>query len=511
MACASTSSFVAPTDGGSPDATAVDGGSPDATTADASGTGDAAPADSSASDATGFDATPEAGHDFDAASFGPLAPKSGTRILVRSWLSDDGFLRFEGLFDTHLNTGCELDTADDGKTRCIAYDALFTGVFSDMNCTARVVQSETCGSTAYVRESVSGAPACSTAVTVAQAGAKVTGEVFQLAGSNCTSAGVAGAPGGVDYVSLGAAVAASTFVEFTEQKVSLATGVETSVFVGSDGARFWQGELRDTTHGDVVANIVEATDKTMRVVPLVFPEPQAFFADSACSTPLATLPVNNCSATPTIWARTETDVCDTFQHVYPVGAAHAAPPFAPQGAACVAGHPLPNVALFDVGPELPPSDFVEAVPIMAGGTRLAAQTYTIGGQPLLGHQNAVDQVTGELCYFEAASDGMVRCLPARPAEALYTDPNCATPPIFGQYVGDPCAPRTKFGEVVEGFPCQITKRIYQLGAQITPAPATTYAKIPNDGTCKPVMRSNYQYNQGTEMPAAMFARATLAY
>jgi hypothetical protein len=137
-------------------------------------------------------------------------------------------------------------------------------------------------------------------------------------------------------------------------------------YVGTDGSKVPAGVLDSMLATTCVYNT--AADGTTRCLP-PGSDASAAYADSACTTPLATVP-KGCAATKYALRTIPTKgTCETAQpiHVYGLGAA-----FTPgmdvyesggSGGGCVAISSMALTTIYDlysVGAELPPSTFVQA-------------------------------------------------------------------------------------------------------------------------------------------------------
>ncbi len=69
----------------------------------------------------------------EAASGGGIESRSGSRIKVRSWRSDEIEV-FDGLFDSELEVACTFRPAADGQLRCLPGPSNVSVIFSDASC-----------------------------------------------------------------------------------------------------------------------------------------------------------------------------------------------------------------------------------------------------------------------------------------------------------------------------------------------------------------------------------------
>lgn len=153
--------------------------------------------------------------------------KSGTRIEMRRFTQNgaDGSVheQYVGPFDTQLNTACNVQGAADDKLRCLPVTAVYIGAiyYSDSGC-SRVLgytNAATCAAPASLpsyalRQEVAGCSASGVRYHVHPVTGVYTGTAYAGTPASC-SALPATAATAYRFLSLGAEVPASSFVEFS--------------------------------------------------------------------------------------------------------------------------------------------------------------------------------------------------------------------------------------------------------------------------------------------------------
>jgi hypothetical protein len=141
-------------------------------------------------------------------------PTSGSRLKPKYRVADDGAKEYlAGLwYDSQRGEDCSFATAADGVERCLPQGAGF-GFYGDMGCTMPIAAVQSgCAAPKYAVHTVATACGDDLGVHVYAAGAPATlTTVYAQSGHSCFAAGTASASG-YTYYSVGAEVAATSFV-----------------------------------------------------------------------------------------------------------------------------------------------------------------------------------------------------------------------------------------------------------------------------------------------------------
>lgn len=91
-----------------------------------------------------------------------------------------------------------------------------------------------------------------------------------------------------------------------------------------------------------------------------------------------------------------------------------------------------DVEYFDVGPEVPPSEFVEASAVVEPATSRLTYLTRVGSDGSRARLRAYDEELGTSCFPAVATDDLLRCGPwttANVLQGMFVDPTCETPAV----------------------------------------------------------------------------------
>lgn len=135
------------------------------------------------------------------------------------------------------------------------------------------------------------------------------------------------------------------------------TRLKARYHVGSDGSRIQAEQWYDTTLGHT-CSALPMKDGTRRCVPLGIGT--YHFADAACEQPFGVITNKNCAPEAKYAQSFEPEACNLHYKIYSVKAPiEPAQVFAVVGGTCQAATKTPDWQYFELGNELPPSDFVQ--------------------------------------------------------------------------------------------------------------------------------------------------------
>jgi hypothetical protein len=440
-----------------------------------------------------------------------LYPRGGSRIVARYHDLSDGARFFAQYFDKKLGTACFPQLAEDSMIRCLPSSSLdSTALFSDGTCTTRLAYAPkaSCDAHQYVIESTAGIGFCAPKHVAYPIASTTPATTFfeKDPGGACIAA--TPSPDG-EYFPIGAKIAPSEFVAFTEANEPIAGGVSIHVLAGEDGSRATVGyELFDDKRGKGCQPAF-GSDKVPRCIPSGL---RAFsFGDPGCTQRVAF--DDHCEPSGVL-----TDPSVAVALIEPVDqCAHAFPSRVfPTGAvrtshdvwfgtpAACNGPTVESDDHYDLGPEIAPATFPELTFGKVGGSRIVAETFGAGGTSLV-HFDPIDAKEGISCIIDKATDGVLRCLPIGPSVGLFfSDDKCTVPLAAGD---ETCEP-TKYLVTFQAT-CGAGTRVNAAGTRIESASSTFFTTI--GGPCAQFVgsTSKYLWSLGPEVAPATFVDAKL--
>jgi hypothetical protein len=271
----------------------------------------------------------------------------------------------------------------------------------------------------------------------------------------------------------------------------------------SDGAQsYWS--FYDTLL-DAPCAAGTASDGKLRCLPLTYAAPDSgYYADSSCSTPLAT-DSGGCMSAPSTYA------IDPLSHdVYPLTGAFTGTVYSGTPASCsvVAATAGP---VYSVGAVLAPSSLVAVTKLSPGqapvpapgdvdqnGTRIQFRAL-VTADGASAPDWMYDSQVGQVCSFSMGTDGQERCFP--PIDHLYgyyADASCATP-----VYGTPPSLSVGYVEDFDEQTCSVSS-YYAVGAPYT---GTVYANA--SGPCSIIGNSSNVFYSLSPFAVTGFATATV--
>jgi hypothetical protein len=169
----------------------------------------------------------------------------------------------------------------------------------------------------------------------------------------------------------------------------------------------------------------------------------------------------------------------------------------PGSATCAAQNVGPGRRLYDLGP---PITLATVTRTPVGTTRIQA-IEDAAGSARANEYDVHDSQLGVECRPQNAADGVLRCLPSRPAyaTAYFADAACTQPLMLAAYGQPACATLPPL--IIED---PSGPRVYQAGAKYTLP--FYYSATP--GSCSLVTPSSDEYVLGAEIPPSSFATIT---
>jgi hypothetical protein len=272
---------------------------------------------------------------------------SAFRLAAVLMETDDGARSAFSLHDTAGGFDCGLAPATDGALRCLPLSPVtVASSFTDAACSqpAGAGGSPACGEIAHARRAIAAACPARTAVF---AGGPRAGELFARSAAGCRPTT------GVGYT-LGAELPPGTFAAGAPGLHPGPGRLRMRLARSSVGAQR-TGQMVDTQlQVDCAAQV--AADGTTRCLPTDTADASNHFADAACSVRLGRRAAGACAATHAVVLQNA--MCPVRRQILRLDAPHAGPVFegTPEGGCRAAAG---DASYFAVGPEIPPSEFVE--------------------------------------------------------------------------------------------------------------------------------------------------------
>lgn len=276
-----------------------------------------------------------------------------------------------------------------------------------------------------------------------------------------------------------------------------------------DGLAVFAG-YRDTQQGQACAFAV-AGDGVLRCLPSGGGVASAstsvrYFADAACSRPIATYAGGPCATPPRTISISDASSCPSRSRQYAVGARVSgyAGYSRDDTGACVSVGFSTNTELYEIGVELAPSTWVAAREQAAPAVSGLARIDLVAEDGARGLSAFVDAARGASCNFRIAADGAARCVPSSAAyvtTSMFADAACSAALATRSTSSCP-APAFALASTQAG--CTTQTRVHATG----PSAAPYYASPTG---CAPFASgiSQQYYRVGVEVPASSFAQGSL--
>jgi hypothetical protein len=263
---------------------------------------------------------------------GTAMPGPNSGVSLASLVADDGAHSSWMLHDNSGNFDCYANPMANGDTRCIPYDTLSSaGEFSDSSCTMPAFTKTTgaCPAPTFgLRYAATGASSCVADNAYSRVGPPIS-TYYRSSGSSCTASQSSSA--WQDYAA-GAPVPASTFGLGTPS-LAAAGRLQRTTLTWPGGARTLGG-WRDTQLGEECVWWYAAADGSRRCLPSTpGASMSSYFADSACTAPLARVAFSGSACTPR-YALDYFNNCAMRSHVFQVGALHTGPVYSSSSTGC---------------------------------------------------------------------------------------------------------------------------------------------------------------------------------
>ncbi len=391
-----------------------------------------------------------------------ITATSGARLMLQRYRFDDGseLVEHGEFYDTELHTRCTPQAWSDGTQRCtpVADDA----VYRDPACSQLLGVGRTINQPAYfvARDTGPGGPA----PRVFRAGA--VGGGLAVSYSRVDGPGVAPPPSarGVSaFYDHGPELGADALVALHDSEVAT-DRLAVQVRVGDDGLRVPTG-LRDRA-------LAAACTPRSRGDGSVVCEPSdiaqaGYYADRACSAPVAVVDQAGQPAAPALARIAEPSGCASYYRI----AGEIAPPVYRRDGATCAPASLPDSRMFALGTPVALATLPRTVDT-AADHRLRRVLLDIGGMTIA-DDRLFDPQTGVDCRPRALRDA-IRCVPENliTATQLYSDSGCTAVVRIAEVPARSCAAPPAYAS---------TSRPFQIHA-ITDIVASPLYR--HDGTCQ---------------------------
>lgn len=438
---------------------------------------------------------------------GNAALSDGARLRALHWTAEDGSRAFYGeIFDEQLGVRCRMDTAADGKVRCLPEGGYV--YHADAECTVRMIVGPPCEPPPrFGREDVfPAAGSCDEPRARIYAAGDALGPVsswFQKVGSEC----VATAPfPDLAIWEAGREIEPEELVELRAAEVPRGGDLSAIYVEGDDGfRRVVRG--RDLAHDtDCFASDTAAGARCVPItgVSASLGGPAAHFADPGCSEPAGLNLAAPCGAPSALMRVSDSDqgTCVEDMTIHRTGEPVASAYESVDGV-CTPVQAEGDPSFFRIGEAVSPSELPAVERVTQGSGRLVTVRWernggAVGLDPLFR-----DTALGAGCRPALFEDGTHRCLPERtewviPGQITFADDAC-TVPLASQQA---CGPVSEYAVYAsQSDLCSVGARVHELGP---PHTGETYA-VSLDGACLPANPWGSLRTLGPEVPLDTFA------
>jgi hypothetical protein len=419
-----------------------------------------------ASDAAG-DGPSDAGADAPAeGAAGPLPDyASGTRLRAKVYKTPDGTKLWHGWFDSTLGTACTFSQgiAEDGATRCMPPAA--AGYYSDAACTnpITVISGAGCSAPAYVSLAAKGTP-CSLSAYSVGAAVDAGTTVYNLQGTSCVAAVVAGTVYAVTHV------AASSLVAATPATDPKSVALSAAYLRADDGALEPRGAAdrgRDAGCAPLTGGYATACAPS----DLIY-APAALFSDMACTVRAARTLDHACSysTSPTVEVQTADSCGNVSIALSAIGVPLATSYVVPYGGSCTVGTTPTGFTDHTLGAAIPASSLPTVGTVDVGSGRIATRYLQAPTGEKIAPATWVDTQLGATCQVLLTANGL-RCVPGQYRSGGYSDSNCMNAVVyFNQPSGCPVPTPPSFVQWSAGTSTCVdpqVARLFQVGSQVT--------------------------------------------
>jgi hypothetical protein len=374
---------------------------------------------------------------------------SGSRLKWRPFEASAG-VGFGGeWFDSKLNEVCSFEPGPDGKLRCLPSATTVLEKYADPECRNLAVSFSSAQCTKRFAQRTTSME-CSTKREIFPLGAEIKGDNLYT-GSSCKVEPLAR---GAQAFPVGAAMAASEFVEADVTTLTTATRLQPRFLVGSDGSSQFLGWY-DTERKENCRFTIAIDDRWRCLPEATIPLVDRFveYSDTACNT--RAVAASDCDLKKYLTIKSACTGTRILGNTGKVSILSVNDPFI--GCQKI----TPGQPGLGVGPEIAPTEFAEGgISIESGPQRIRKKIATTAD----GTKQVVGLYDSELktdCDFRIAQDGERRCMPSRSQDVLtfptfFTDAEC-TQPIRAK---SPCA--AAFAESINTSSCPAKSQSFRV-------------------------------------------------
>lgn len=398
----------------------------------------------------------------------PARTRSGTRLEVRWWDAGEGALAFSGLLhDTDLDVDCSIQTAADGRRRCLPATAGYQIGFADPACTQPVAIRRACAvAEAYVLGSPRPTASCAAlgGTPVYAAGASRAERTFYVASPDCTPMPI---DEGMELVALGEEIPPERFVG-ADLVAGSGAPLSPRSLVADDGT-----VLAVSIYDHALGAECAAAGATAS--PVCAPTARAFsvlpvFADATCSQLVAidTGLVPPCERATAAW---DVSMREGYLGYARVGEEVLGPRYARSDAArCEPDESIDPPRAWLLGAPFEEGDFARLVNVTDGAGRVVAlRTEAADGTPLAHATQLRDTETGTECRPVRFPDGY-RCISgSSAADLFYSDASCTTPIVLRDASGGPAPMATSHHRSGDACDPVEADGVFAVGERVSPA------------------------------------------
>ena len=440
-------------------------------------------------------------------STGPDGVRSGTRLRAkfRQEAGQGTARELVGWHDQARDEDCGFTRTSDGMWRCLP-PVQWSEIFADETCTTPLgtgpLEEECWAAAPYV-----GRPALDvchgTLEAIFEIGPRTLPATVYLRDPETGACAAAAPDAGVAYFAAGTEVGLDQFGGAHLVVEESPARLDQAILVGEDGARA-PLQVRDGDLGVRCHMWLLPDEELWHCLPLG--NGIAYWADAACSVPVATADVACVLEEPFPFvSQTVTDACGFTIRVFERGPELEAPTLYRGDAASCAAVPAPDDEVwYQVGPEVPRETLAQAAKLPGDETGRLRGNYLVAEDGFRRRAGGfVDTERGEECIAGLTTDRTVRCLPVDfgTLTTFYADAACTEIlPVFEQtFPACKPPPPASFGieYVVDG--CDTLIRPRAVGAEL--APGAMYQM--GAGGCEPRVwdaTTVRYYPVGAELP-----------
>jgi hypothetical protein len=408
----------------------------------------------------------DAGRDDTGAETRAGETRSGSRLRVLSWASEGGGLAFSGvLHDELLDVNCMMQTATDGRLRCLPATSWYDTAYADPECTERVVVRRSCDSDRYALGAPRPTASCDepVGVPVYAIGATRTERMVYVPTGGCVAVPV---EAGSSVVELGEELSPSEFVG-AEVVVEGTERLAPRALVADDGAALATGIHDRELDAECAARSATASERCLPTARAFIIAP--LFSDASCSAPIAidTGLVPTCERARTAW---DVSLRIGYQGYSRVGEEISGPRYSGTSRSCAIEMRADPPRAWAVGAPFAEEDFARLTLTSDGSARVVARRWVDEAGRALSHATELyDTETRMVCRPTLFPDGY-RCISGTSvADLYYADAACSTPIVLRDASGGPAPMATSLHRSSDACDPVESDGVFAVGARVTPS------------------------------------------